>query len=206
MTSIPYSEEWRRPLLSLLSQAFGVEYLAYYELQVDHWGAQAPEAMRLCLDEEGSTLLAYLLVADYLEIGSEDLYAYLYCVCTLESRRGEGIMGRLLRYEADRLCQMGYCGLTLIPSSVELKGYYAGVGFGPVETPIYTHEPVGSALPLLCPGQVAKGYLKSLPPADPDYPTHTDSYGNTLLSPPAGWMLYPLIHRIQTPALVQPLT
>ena len=206
MSSLPYSPRWREQLLALLDEAFGAEYHAYYVRQVDHWGRLAPEEMRLRTDETGERLVAYMLTAGYETSEDHGRYAYLYCVCTLKSRRGKGIMSHFVREECRRLCEEGYHGVALIPSSVGLVDFYAPLGFEQMETPIYHSAPLSLADKLLRPGRVVADYLASLPSSDPDYPVAVDADGGIRLCPPAGWMFLPLRPSAPVSGLLQPLT
>lgn len=206
MSSLPYSPRWRAQLLALLDEAFGAEYRAYYVRQVDHWGRLAPEEMRLRTDETGERLVAYMLTAGYETSKDHGRYAYLYCVCTLKSRRGEGIMSRFVREECWRLSEEGYHGVALIPSSVGLVDFYARLGFEQMETPIYHSAPLSAPDTLLRPGRVVADYLANLPSSDPDYPVASDTDGSIRLCPPAGWMFLPLRPSAPVSGLLQPLT
>lgn len=202
-----YSPEYREELLLLLDEAFGAEYRDYYVQQVEHWSRYAPEQMRLGVDPSSGELLAYLLSAEYHQAASGERYAYLYCVCTLRCRRGEGIMSHLMHREIARLRAEGYSGILLIPSSKSLVGYYEHFGFKKMETPIYTAAPTQELSSLIEPGSVVASYIGSLPESEPDYPTERDAGGGVRLCPPAGWMLLPLRESIPDHlVLLKPLT
>lgn len=55
--------------------------------------------------------------------------AYLYGLATHEDYRGQGLAGRLLEQFRERLTQLGYHGILLVPANPELIAYYEKRGY-----------------------------------------------------------------------------
>lgn len=191
----PTDREMRRGVLSLLAEAFGSEYMAYYEVHLQTLASRELTFLYVQREE----VVAHVQAVTYLY--REMKMAYLYAVCTRMSARGEGIMSRVVMPEVMRgVYDMGYAGTFLVPSESSLVGFYEQFGFRQMQGGAYT-KPVPEA-PAITPGREVMRYLEQTAMIGTE---ESDSSGRMPLA--AGWMLHMSSGSLpQDTVLVSPLT
>lgn len=168
-------------ILDLLCEAFGEQYRDYYALQLRVWAAKEPEAMYVV--RRDGQVAAYLLAATYYTSAQSDKYAYLYCVATRESMRGQGLMTTLFGETFEDLKGRGFLGAFLVPTDETLTAFYKRFGFREMKTPAYNYPPIDGR-EYLIPAEAAQIYLEESGEKE-------TSGGETILPLVAGWMYLP---------------
>ncbi|MDO5035779.1 MAG: GNAT family N-acetyltransferase [Porphyromonas sp.] len=209
----PKDKAQETELIALLSEAFGKQYRAYYELQLS---AVASRDTTILVANEVGELIAHLQVVPYELItagkGGVALGAYLYALCTRSSERGHGVMGWLLNEVLEGLPQQGYAFALLLPAERSLVSYYERFGFESRSGGLFTQVPPGTR-PLVRPREEARDFLaeaKKLDEAtEPEARQRARGKGFIPLRHRVEWMWHPLEGRCQldpaTP-LLEPMT
>lgn len=210
-------KEQHRSILRLLCEAFGHQYLHYYEL---HLEALASADSTILLADKGE-IVAHIQVVSYDAKLSSSLglrrCAYLYAICTAESHRGAGIMTKLMRDLFNgELRAKGYDFAILVPADTDLIAYYERLDMRLMSGSIFMKAPK-EAYPVIRPGLDAECYMDSAAELDAQFEELTYSKGSSCRFPQkwvpftpkqVGWMSYPLAKDImpEDTMLVNPLT
>lgn len=192
------NKEQRRSLLRLLSEAFGHQYLHYYELHLD---TLATPQSTLLLGESDEEILAHIQLVPYfakIHPAAAPLNcAYLYAVCTAKSHQGRGIMSEwidsLLRTE---LAALGYHQAILVPADLGLIDYYKKLDFTTMKGGIYLKAP-RDYYPAIRPSEVAEDYIECAYELDAQFselpaPQKTLQKWHPFMPKQVGWMSFAL--------------
>ena len=99
-----------------------------------------------CLGAYDGELLAALHWFDCTLIGEKA--AYVYGIAAFQAQRGRGIGSELIRGALEKLQELGYRQILLVPAGESLFGYYERFGFRAVSTIRKVEIGAGEALPI----------------------------------------------------------
>lgn len=99
-----------------------------------------------CLGAFDGELLAALHWFDCTLMGEKA--AYVYGIAAFQAQRGRGIGSELIRGALERLQELGYRHILLVPAGESLFGYYERFGFRVVSTIREAEIGAGEALPI----------------------------------------------------------
>lgn len=99
-----------------------------------------------CLGAFDGELLAALHWFDCTLMGEKA--AYVYGIAAFQAQRGRGIGSELIRGALERLQELGYRHILLVPAGESLFGYYERFGFRAVSTIREAEIGAGEALPI----------------------------------------------------------
>ena len=99
-----------------------------------------------CLGAFGGELLAALHWFDCTLMGEKA--AYVYGIAAFQTQRGRGIGSELIRGALEKLQELGYRQILLVPAGESLFGYYERFGFRTASTIREVEIGAGEALPI----------------------------------------------------------